>query len=92
MPPVRSNDVVLVYPARAAAARSAVNQEGFVSGETLVLSSLADITAASVEHNSPAPRELMLARMAALIKVDALPAYLANTEAGSLQKRGDPGA
>jgi hypothetical protein len=34
----------------------------------------------------------MLARMATLIKVDALPAYLANAEAGSLQKRGDPGA
>jgi hypothetical protein len=92
MPPVRSNDVVLVYPARAAAARSAVNQEGFVTGETLVRSSLADITAASVEHNSLAPRELMLARMAALIKVDAPPAYLANAEAGSLQKRGGSGA
>ena len=73
-----------VYPARPAAARSAVNQEGFVTGETLVLGSLADITAASVEHNSLAPREFMLARMAALIEMDAPPAYLANAEAGSL--------
>jgi len=46
MLPVKGNDVVLVYLARPAAARSAVNQEGFVTGETLVLASLADITAA----------------------------------------------
>ena len=35
--------------------------------ETPVLDTLADITAASVEHNSLAPRELMLARLAALV-------------------------
>ena len=47
--------------------------------DTPVLDTLADITAASVEHNSLAPRELMLARIAALIAVDAPPAsYLAN--------------
>ena len=33
MPPVRRNDVVLIYPARAAAARSAVAGEGSVTGE-----------------------------------------------------------
>jgi hypothetical protein len=56
-----------------------------VTGETLVLDTLADITAASVEHNSLAPREFMLARMAAPVEVDASPAsYLANAEAGSL--------
>jgi hypothetical protein len=55
-----------------------------VNGETLVLGKLADVTAASVEDNSLAPREFMLARMAALIQVDAPPAYLANTEASSL--------
>ncbi len=47
--------------------------------ETPVLDTLADITAASAEHNSLVPRELMLARIAALIAVDAPPAsYLAN--------------
>jgi hypothetical protein len=55
-----------------------------VNGETLVFGTLAGITAAPVEHNSLAPRELMLARMAALIEVDVPPAYLANAEASSL--------
>ena len=46
---------------------------------TPVLDTLADITATSAEHNSLVPRELMLARIAALIAVDAPPAsYLAN--------------
>jgi Carboxymuconolactone decarboxylase family len=50
--------------------------------ETPVLDTLADITAASVEHNCLAARELMLVRLAALIAVDAPPAsYLANAEA-----------
>ena len=49
-----------------------------------VLDTLADITAASVEHNSLPPRELMLARLAALIAVDAPPAsYLANAGAAA---------
>ena len=53
-----------------------------MAADTPVLDTLADITAASVEHNSLAPRELMLARIAALIAVDAPPAsYLANAGA-----------
>jgi hypothetical protein len=53
-----------------------------MTAETPVLDTLTDLTAASVEHNSLAPRELMLARMAALIAVDAPPAsYLANAGA-----------
>ena len=51
---------------------------------TPVLDTLADITATSAAHNSLAPRELMLARIAALIAVDAPPAsYLANAQAAS---------
>ena len=50
--------------------------------ETPVLDTLADITAASVEHNCLAARELMLVRLAALIAVDAPPAsYLASADA-----------
>ena len=53
-----------------------------MTADTPVLDTLADITAASVEHNSLAPRELMLSRIAALIAVDAAPAsYLANAGA-----------
>src|SRR5689334_21177793 len=52
--------------------------------ETPVLDTLADLTAASVEYISLAPRELMLARLAALIAVDAPPAsYMANAEAAA---------
>ncbi len=52
-----------------------------MTAETPVLDTLADLTAASLEHNSLTPRELMLVRMAALIAVDAPPAsYLANAE------------
>lgn len=55
-----------------------------MTAETLVLDTLADLTAASVEHNSLVPRELTLARMAALIAVDAPPAsYLANAGAAA---------
>jgi alkylhydroperoxidase/carboxymuconolactone decarboxylase family protein YurZ len=55
-----------------------------MTDETPVLDTLADITAASVEHNSLPPRELMLVRLAALIAVDAPPAsYLANAEAAA---------
>ncbi len=55
---------------------------GSVTAETPVLDTLADLTAASVEHNRLTPRELMLVRIAALIAVDAPPAsYLANAEA-----------
>ena len=55
-----------------------------MTAETPVLDTLADITAASLEHNSLPPRELMLVRVAALIAVDAPPAsYLANAEAAA---------
>jgi alkylhydroperoxidase/carboxymuconolactone decarboxylase family protein YurZ len=47
--------------------------------ETPVLSALADITAVSLERSTLNPRELMLARIAALAAVDAPPAsYLLN--------------
>ena len=46
-----------------------------MNGETPVLDTLADITAASIENNSLGPREFMLARLAALIAVDAPPAF-----------------
>jgi hypothetical protein len=53
-----------------------------MSGETPVLDTLADITAASVEHNSLSPREFMLARLSALIAVDAPPmTWIANAPA-----------
>ncbi len=53
-----------------------------MTADTPVLDTLADITAASVERNALAPREFMLARIAALIAVDAPPAsYLANAGA-----------
>jgi len=52
------------------------------NNDTPVLDTIADITAASLEHRSVSPREFMLARMAALIAVDAPPAsYLANAPA-----------
>ncbi len=58
-----------------------------MAADTPVLDTLADITAASVEHNSLAPRELMLTRIAALIAMDAPAAsYLAN--AGAAQDSG----
>jgi alkylhydroperoxidase/carboxymuconolactone decarboxylase family protein YurZ len=57
---------------------------GSMTAETPVLDTLADITAVSVAHNSLAPRELMLARIAALIAVDAPPvSYLANAGAAA---------
>jgi alkylhydroperoxidase/carboxymuconolactone decarboxylase family protein YurZ len=44
-----------------------------------VLDTLIDINATSIEHSHLMPRELMLARLAALVAVDAPPAsYLAN--------------
>lgn len=50
-----------------------------MTAETPVLDTLTDLTAASLEHDSLSPRELMLVRTAALISVDAAPAsYLAN--------------
>jgi alkylhydroperoxidase/carboxymuconolactone decarboxylase family protein YurZ len=53
-----------------------------MSADTPVLDTLADMTAVSVEHNSLAPRDYMLARLAALIAVDAPPvSYFANASA-----------
>lgn len=55
-----------------------------MSTETPVLDTIIDITTASIDHNSVSPRDFMLARMAALIAVDAPPAsYLANAPAFS---------
>ncbi len=53
-----------------------------MSTDTPVLDTIADITAASIEHSSISPRDFMLARLAALIAMDAPPAsYLANAPA-----------
>jgi hypothetical protein len=53
-----------------------------VSADTPVLDTIGDITAASIAHSSVSPREFMLARLAALIAVDAPPvSYLANAPA-----------
>ena len=50
--------------------------------EQPVLETLADITAASIEHNSLSARDFMLARLSALIAVDAPPmSYIANAQA-----------
>ena len=63
-------------------ARSALIAGGSVSTDTPVLDTILDITTASIDHNSVSPRDFMLARLAALIAVDAPPAsYLANAEA-----------
>jgi alkylhydroperoxidase/carboxymuconolactone decarboxylase family protein YurZ len=52
--------------------------------ETPVLDTLIDMTAVSLERCSLSPRELMLARIAALIAVQAPPAsYLANAGAAA---------
>jgi|ERR1700722_8339215 alkylhydroperoxidase/carboxymuconolactone decarboxylase family protein YurZ len=49
-----------------------------------VLDTLADINTTSIEHSNLMPRELMLARIAALVAVDAPPAsYLANAGAAT---------
>jgi alkylhydroperoxidase/carboxymuconolactone decarboxylase family protein YurZ len=53
-----------------------------MSADDPVLSTLTDMTAASVEHNSLSPREFMLARLAALVAMDAPPiSYFANAPA-----------
>jgi len=44
-----------------------------MNGDQPVLDTLTEITAVSVDHNSLSPREYMLARLAALIAVDAPP-------------------
>ena len=53
-----------------------------MSSESPVLDTLADMTAASVDHNSLSPREYMLVRVAALVAVDAPPmSWFANAAA-----------
>ena len=53
-----------------------------MSADTPVLDTLTDMTAASVEHNSLSPREYLIARLAAMIAVDAPPvSYLATAAA-----------
>jgi Carboxymuconolactone decarboxylase family len=53
-----------------------------MNGDTPVLDTLADMTAASVDHNTLSAREFMLARLAALIAVDAPPiSWIANSSA-----------
>ena len=53
-----------------------------MSGDTPVLETLTDITAASIDHNSLSVREFMLARLSALIAVDAPPmTWIANASA-----------
>ncbi len=53
-----------------------------MTSDTAVLDTLVDLTAVSIDRSSLPPRDFMLARLAALIAVDAPPAsYLANAEA-----------
>ena len=52
--------------------------------DTPVLDTLTDINTTSIEHSHLMPRELLLARIAALVAVDAPPAsYLANAGAAA---------
>ena len=44
-----------------------------MSTDNPVLDTLTDMTAASVDHNSLSPREFMMARLAAMVAVDAPP-------------------
>ena len=44
-----------------------------MSTDNPVLDTLTDMTAASVDHNSLSPREFMIARLAAMVAVDAPP-------------------
>ncbi len=58
-----------------------------MNGDNPVLDTLTELTAVSIDHNSLSPREFILARLAALIAVDAPPmSWIANapavTEAG----------
>ena len=58
-----------------------------MSTEGPVLDTLADMTIASVEHNSLTPREYMMARLAAMVAVDAPPiSYFAS--ASTVQESG----
>ena len=53
-----------------------------MSDDHPVLDTLVDVTAASIDHNTLSARDFMLARVAALIAVDAPPiSYIANASA-----------
>jgi len=53
-----------------------------MSTEGPVLETLADMTTASIEHNSLTPREYVIARLAAMVAVDAPPiSYFASASA-----------
>ena len=53
-----------------------------MSTDNPVLDTLTDMTAASVDHNILSPRDFMLARLAALVAMDAPPmSYFANAAA-----------
>jgi hypothetical protein len=53
-----------------------------MSEDTPVLDTLTDMTAASVDHNVLSPRDYMIARLAAMIAVDAPPiSYIATAPA-----------
>ena len=53
-----------------------------MSSESPVLDTLTDMTAASVDHNTLSPRDFMLARLAALVAMDAPSmSYFANAAA-----------
>jgi hypothetical protein len=58
--------------------------EVLMPAATPVLDTLVDINMTSIEHTHLMPRELMIARIAALVAVDAPPAsYLANAGAAA---------
>jgi hypothetical protein len=57
-----------------------------MTDETPVLDTLADITAISLERCALPPRELMLARIAALIAVDAPPASYTDARGSSVSQ------
>ena len=58
-----------------------------MSSESPVLDTLTDMTAASIDHNSLSPRDYMLARVAALVAMDAPPmSWFAN--AAAIQESG----
>jgi alkylhydroperoxidase/carboxymuconolactone decarboxylase family protein YurZ len=58
-----------------------------MSSEQPVMDTLTDMTAASVDHNSLSPRDYMLARVAALVAMDAPPmSWFAN--AAAIQESG----
>jgi alkylhydroperoxidase/carboxymuconolactone decarboxylase family protein YurZ len=58
-----------------------------MSSEQPVLDTLTDMTAASIDHNSLSPRDYMLARVAALVAMDAPPmSWFAN--AAAIQESG----